>query len=248
MNKTVAKYWARAVGSRYLYAWVPYLRYVGLNGSLPRGAATDLSDIDLMVVAEPGHIFTVRFFLVGILALMGLKRTQTKVAGRICANYFLTSDDLDIKPHNRRVAEWYRNMIALVDSCHPDRSGGIPFLNNNKGSSRRPSRAPQDDTVSYQELIMHQNWWMGRYTIAIPGSQRRLNRSVRPVGEPWQSIRSCIEFALFLVADALEMVLKYIQLKKIKNHPLTSINPNKIIVNDRELRFHPRKMPMDTDS
>jgi hypothetical protein len=240
MDRIVTKYWGRALASRYLYAWVPYLRYVGFNGSLVRGNASVSSDIDLMVVAEPGHIFTVRFFMVGIIALIGIKRTGRRIAGRLCANYFITTDDLDIKPHNRRVAQAYRHMVAMIDDCHCEPQRGRGNLDRNDTDCFVAS-APRNDTRRYHNEIMQQNKWMRKYRVPISPEQTRLNVSIKPVGEPWQTIRLVLEMILFPVADTLENILKYFQIVKIMRHPLTGIDSSNIIVNDSELRFHPRK-------
>ena len=226
-NQLIYKYWGRAVASRYLYVWVPYLRYVGLNGSLAQGVASVNSDIDLMVVAEPGHIFTVRFFVVTMTALVGIKRTQNKIAGRLCINYFVTSDNLDIKPHNKKVAQWYKNMVPMVDD-------DISNLKSQKSKLHHKNQ-------NFHNLIKERNRWMRKYRVPINKNQLLFNQRIEPLGEPWVSVRRCIEFALFLIGDALEIVLKNIQIAKIKRHPLTATNPEKIIISDKELMFHPRK-------
>lgn len=216
----------RALTSRYLYAWVPYLRYVGLTGSVIQGKANQSSDIDIMIVSEPGHIFTVRFLVVGILAIFGLKRSQHRISGKICANYFVTSDNLDIKPHNKKVAGWHKYMVPLVDS-------GFKI---------------QDSGMEYHKKIMQKNQWMGKYRVAIDKDQLRINQSIKPIGEEWATVRAFFEILLLPIADALEIFLKYIQIAKIKRHPLTAKNPQKIIVNDKELMFHPRKTRINADN
>ena len=54
MEQNKAKLWSRALASRYLYAWVPYLRYVGLNGSLARGDATKSEGPPRPLLGVPG--------------------------------------------------------------------------------------------------------------------------------------------------------------------------------------------------
>ena len=244
-----------------LYAWIPYLRYVGLNGSLTNGKATDKSDIDLMVVAAGGHIFTVRFFIISVLWFYNLKRNRRNIAGRLCVNYFITDDNLDIKPHTKRVAGFFSNMIALVDSLtcnsrakHADRGENgsmtvtavIPTeLTRVEGSlSRiRDSRLRGNDTITMRELIILNNKWILEYKIPISAAQEKINQSVKPLVRPYQDVRTCVEFLLLPISDALEILLKKIQLWKIARHPLTASNSDKIIVSDKELMFHPRKSP-----
>lgn len=230
------------------------MRYVGLNGSLTNGSATSQSDIDLMVVAARGHIFTVRFLMMAILWLLNLKRNRRDAAGRLCVNYFLSDDNLDIKPRTKKVAGFFKYMVGLADTtvviltaveACPTAPRRGSLLSSGKGFSRRSDRlhsgTPRNDICNFHKVILGNNQWMNKYKIPIALLQKKLDASVSPMVQPWADIRCVIEILLLPIADALEILLKKIQVVKILRHPLTASNPDKIIVGDKELMFHPKK-------
>lgn len=113
------KYFARARRAAKLLSWCPFVRMVGLNGSIVRGEDTQESDIDFLIIAKTGRLYCTRFFATALVALGGYRRHGQKVAGRICLNCFLNADDPDITPKNPRsllkVAKAYKYLIPLVE-------------------------------------------------------------------------------------------------------------------------------------
>lgn len=61
-----------------------------MTGSLAEGRATNESDIDFFVQVEPGHIWVTRALVTLFIELAGIRRTDEKVAGRICLNWYAT--------------------------------------------------------------------------------------------------------------------------------------------------------------
>lgn len=99
---------------------IPFVRFVGLNGSLARGCATKESDIDLIIIACPNRVYTVRFFATAILVLTRWRRRPRSVAGKICLNCFLSEDHLNIRPERKhdeqKVALSNLALVPLFDS------------------------------------------------------------------------------------------------------------------------------------
>lgn len=112
-------YLFRAVRYARLLSIVPFVRFVGLNGSLACGCSSKKSDIDLLVVARAGRIYTVRFFATVVLALTPWRRRPNNVAGKICLNCFLSEDHLNIRPerktNEKKVALSNLALIPLFD-------------------------------------------------------------------------------------------------------------------------------------
>lgn len=112
-------YLFRAVRYARLLSLVPFVRFVGLNGSLARGCSGKKSDVDLLVVAQPGRLYTVRFFATVVLALTPWRRRPDNVAGKICLNCFLSEDHLNIRPerktNEKKVALSNLALIPLFD-------------------------------------------------------------------------------------------------------------------------------------
>jgi len=92
---------------------------LGLNGSLVRGQENAESDIDFLVVARCGRLYTARFFATILTELTGYRRKGNSVAGRICLNCYLPDNDLNIAPANpksrKKVAWAYKYLIAMID-------------------------------------------------------------------------------------------------------------------------------------
>lgn len=99
---------------------VPFVRLVGLNGSIVRGDENERSDIDLLIIAKSTRLYTARFFSVIAVHLTGWRRHADKIAGRVCLNCYLNDQDPNILPANskseRKVANAYKYLIPLIDA------------------------------------------------------------------------------------------------------------------------------------
>lgn len=97
------KYFRKAKRIANLLNLLPFVRCVILNGSVAKGLASKSSDIDLLIVAKEGRIFTCRFLAVSLVTILGMKRPRNENAshsGKFCLNYFMTDKHLTI-PHQR---------------------------------------------------------------------------------------------------------------------------------------------------
>ena len=65
------------------------------------------SDIDFFVVLEKGRIFTGRLFVTAMAHLLGMRRYGKKIKNRICLNYFITTDNLEIQRQDLFAANEY---------------------------------------------------------------------------------------------------------------------------------------------
>lgn len=72
--------------------WVPFSRGVALTGSLAEGRETKNSDIDFFIQVKEGRIWSTRLLITVILLLLGIARTDNRVAGQVCLNWYATYD------------------------------------------------------------------------------------------------------------------------------------------------------------
>lgn len=109
---------------------VPFIRFIGLTGSLAYDVARKESDIDIFIISKNTRIYTCRFFVIGILKLLGIYHPpdNAKRAGKICPNRFVTDSYLLINPQNRYHAQEYTQMVPLFNYDDIYRK----FLNANK--------------------------------------------------------------------------------------------------------------------
>jgi hypothetical protein len=107
------QYWRRALWATWWLRLVPYVRLVGLNGSMATGTLKSNSDIDFYIVVANGHIFFTRIMTTALLHLLGIRRHGKKVAGRICLNRYASDTFLEITPHDTYHACVFHNLIPL---------------------------------------------------------------------------------------------------------------------------------------
>lgn len=112
-TRTWRKYWRRALWVTRLLRFVPFVRLVGLNGSMATGSFRKESDIDFFIAVEPGHIFLTRILSTIVIHVTGLRISDRHTAGRICPNRYATTDFLDITAHNQYHARVFHNLLPL---------------------------------------------------------------------------------------------------------------------------------------
>jgi hypothetical protein len=96
-----------------LLRYVPFLRMVGVTGSLALKQSGKESDWDLFVVLKSGSIFTGRTIVTGFLHLIGKRRHGVLVKDRACLNYFVTEDGFEIGTKDLFSAHEYRFLIPI---------------------------------------------------------------------------------------------------------------------------------------
>lgn len=208
----------RLRGLGYLLQLAPFVRAVILTGSMSTGSDTLASDIDLLIITKPGRLYSARFFATFWAALTGHRRhpNDENPAGKFCLNYYLSSDSLDIKPHDARCANFHRHMLRIWD-----RNGEF-------------------------EKIYRENFWLYDYAVEIAdeGKVEKI-KGVFPIDRlltfsvirwPWEAILST------KIGNWLERVMSGWQIKKITKSKLYKLNKSSIIVSAGELRLHPKKL------
>lgn len=107
---------------------IPWVRFIGISGSLAKeNAATD-DDIDLFFIISQNRLWVSRGIVVLILLILGAYRRSTKIKDMICPNMFISEANLTIYPRNLYVASEICAIRPLVNK------GMVyeEFLNKNK--------------------------------------------------------------------------------------------------------------------
>ncbi|MEP7162601.1 MAG: hypothetical protein ABI747_02455, partial [Candidatus Moraniibacteriota bacterium] len=115
--------------------WVPFVRMIGIAGSLAMKKSEPKSDWDFFVILRSGHIWLGRTFLTGILQLLGKRRHGQYVENRACLNYYLTEEALEISGKDAFAAHEYRFIVPIFDRDVFRRFelAGAPWRRSNKG-------------------------------------------------------------------------------------------------------------------
>jgi hypothetical protein len=204
-------HWSRIIIS------LPFTRAIILNGSLATGTSKRTSDIDLLIIAKTGRIFTARFFVNVLGTLTFIKRTSSESsshANLFCFNYFMTENYLKIpvgrgKKVDDYCAENYSKSVLVAGDCDLfDR-----FMRENSALfGKRALTNPKKFDIYFNDK---------------------------------NSVNQIKRFAEFVfngkLGDVLERALKTFQKRLIELDERTKKYPEFIVYNDDELRFHPPK-------
>ncbi len=185
-----AEKWARILGH------LPGVQAIFLSGSLAAGKARKSSDIDFLIIARAGQIWTARFFVFVVLKFFNQLAKPHDHKTKICPNHFITEHSLEIEEKDAYAAQLFCHNIPLYDPHELWRN----FVDENKD-------------------------WIESFGEEFPEIPENL------FGPPRKKSR--IHHSLW------ENFFRSLQEKKIKRNPEYQTPGAKIILNERELRFHP---------
>lgn len=178
----------RAKTAGKILRFVPFVRLAGLNGSLAREEDNERSDIDFLIIAKKNRLYTARFFATLFLRLAFIKREKNKIAGRICLNCFLSSDDLDITP----VKNADRNHVAISNKYL------VVFI----------------DSGGYTRKFFQENAWIGEIFTKTKKREKKLDGFLSVI--PRKPVGLFEPILKGLIGDIFENVLAKYQMARIE--------------------------------
>jgi hypothetical protein len=95
---------------------VPYVRMIGVTGRLAAKNADHQSDWDVLVVLKSGRIWIGRTLLTTFLQLIGKRRHGQKIKDRVCLNYFITDESLELITQDLYSSGEYSRLFPIFDS------------------------------------------------------------------------------------------------------------------------------------
>ncbi|MBI3305206.1 hypothetical protein HYZ80_02715 [Candidatus Parcubacteria bacterium] len=192
-----------------LLAYVPFVRLVLASGSLVFHNTQPGSDLDVLLVAKYGRIWTVRALSTGLLELFGQRRHGSKIADRICFNHFLTDQTLTMPYPSLYNAMTYVRLIPLLEL-------GVTLKH-----------------------FLAANAWLGEYLEQVPqpnlGSWKTARRP--PGSMAAQTFFEWLLSGFF--GRWLEARLKQIQKRRIEADPRSFEPGGRVVADDTQLEFHP---------
>lgn len=213
----------------YFLQGAPFLRCLILNGSLAQGVIKISSDIDLLIIAKTGRIFTTRFLVNCLTRLIGQKRPNDETkphGGKFCLNYFLTENFLKIplgrgREMDQYCAENYSKSILVAGDQRlfekfMSLNSELFLLNQRSSASRRIK--DQNDNAKIKRFFPIKTLFLFILMKII----------AEVILSTW-------------VGDRVEEALRWYQVRRIELDPRTEKYPNLIVYSDKELRFHPPK-------
>ena len=114
------KLWRRATSTTRYLELVPFVKLIAVVNTLAIDNVRPESDIDLLIVVAPRHLWIARMIVSGIVTLMGNRRHGTKIAGRICLSFYITTDGMNFSPlkcaePDTHFAFWTAQAVPLLD-------------------------------------------------------------------------------------------------------------------------------------
>jgi len=93
--------------------FVPFVRMIGVTGRLAMKNASAKSDWDVLVVCKEGKIWTGRTLVTLVTQLLGKRRYGNHVSDRVCLNYFITDESLEVITKDLFSANEYSFLFPL---------------------------------------------------------------------------------------------------------------------------------------
>lgn len=220
-NKLAEMKWRKA--RRYLF-WIqllPFIEGVFVSGSLALGHAHEESDLDILVIAKQGRVWTARLLVLLLYGLAGVRRRHgdTNAPDKICPNHFITTVSLHIPFPSLYNAQTYLHLVpiyvrqpALINDFWEANGWMNRFIHSVYGSLQLPS-------------VISAGYPLGNYhqrAIAYSGVLSFMRKTAEVFLERTR------------LSHALERLAKTIQARRINQNL-----PGRVKVNDDQLEFHP---------
>lgn len=114
------KLWKRALSTARYLELVPFVKMIAVVNTLAISNVRPESDIDFLIVTTPNHIWISRIIVSGIVNLLGYRRHGTKIAGRICLSFYVSTDGMDfsklVNAHpDTHFAFWTSQVYPILD-------------------------------------------------------------------------------------------------------------------------------------
>jgi hypothetical protein len=209
--------------------FVPFVRLVAATGTLSMKNAGRGSDWDLLIAFKKGRIWTGRALVTIVIHLIGKRRHGRKVNDRVCLNYFITTESLEIKIKDLFSANEYYFLFPLFDS------GIYPHTIYKCDSKLLRKFSVGNGVGVYQKFQLRNSWirdFKPNYQLSEAISPKtfrdtKISRLVRNIGEK------------ILSFELLENYLRKLEKFKIERNPKTRKKGGLIEASDDALIFLP---------
>jgi predicted nucleotidyltransferase len=115
-DKLANRKWKKFLAIVKYLQFAPYLRAVFASGSLAANNPEPKSDFDVFIVIKSGRLYTGRLFLWLISSLLGARRGRFDIVApdKLCFNYYVTDDNLEIHHRSLYIAQSLANLKPVI--------------------------------------------------------------------------------------------------------------------------------------
>ncbi len=119
---------SRAKTAARFFGYLPWVKMVGITGSVAMNNANRKDDIDLLIITSPRRLWLSRALIVFFLRLFGWYRSDHKIEDMICANIWLSTDNLALNTNSPYVL----HELAQLKPVYNQRLTYETFINSNQ--------------------------------------------------------------------------------------------------------------------
>ncbi|MBU4368263.1 hypothetical protein KJ575_00890 [Patescibacteria group bacterium] len=195
-------------------SYLPFVRLMMISGTMALGNPYKESDLDLLVVAKSGRIWTARAIITFFALIFGKYRHAGKTKNRLCLNHYITDKSLTVDFGNLYKAQEYLNLLPV--------SGDLKI---------------------YQEFLVANQNWMENYVPSNRDENEPANaENLRFISQSkiFLKIKDFFEWTLGgKFGNWSERFFKKIQIFFIQKNPLSDKPKGRLRYTDDNLVFHP---------
>lgn len=115
-EKVSRNHWQKTFWVGQMLRVVPWVKLVGVSGSLAISSSKNIDDIDLFIITAPNRLWLSRLMTTACCQILGLRRKRGElkgVGGKLCLNLFVDESQLKQERHNLYMAREVLQMKAL---------------------------------------------------------------------------------------------------------------------------------------
>jgi len=94
-------------------SFMPYVRMIAITGRVSMKNACKKSDLDFLIILKQGKIFTGRTLVTAMTHILGKRRYADKIMNRVCLNYFIADESLQINTQDFFSSSEYSFMFPV---------------------------------------------------------------------------------------------------------------------------------------
>jgi hypothetical protein len=214
---------------------IPWVKMIAIVNSLSMYATHDDSDIDLLIVTQPGMIWFVRFFATFILWSHGVWRHGEDVAGNFCLSFFVTTNALDLRAIAIENDIYLYYWIYYLKPVFDREDTYEKFVRANEWVDIRVQSAKykvQSETLDLRDVpSWTQDWWSWD-TTDVQIAKYKVQSEASKI--------SPFSFLLSPFSSSLNSLIRFLWLPKTLRKYRKLWSPEGVIISDDILKFHDR--------
>ncbi len=170
---------------------LPFIRCIAVCNTLAYSNTRDDGDLDLLVITQPGRIWTARMLATSLAQLLGWRPDFRHTRDAVCLSFFLAEDAFDFRqimlvPDDRYLCYWLDQLVPLygdasvIDSLREENTWYAEHLPNAYGTLPARRRVVADTLISKAARSMLHTIHAGSFGNALERRYEQIQRRLLP--------------------------------------------------------------------